>query len=137
MQWRHKKEQWLLAWLEEAAEVCHIKHAAQKVQKEAEAKVREKAKKRRIAEKKKKKTLEYLQQLWDEILVEGAKRSYITGSKHKEVTPEDKRECQPSKKAKEKQPTRYCRDARIKMEGANLYERYVHTRQDCLVYNLR
>jgi len=116
--------------LEEAAEVCHIEYAAQKVQKEAEAKAREEAKKRRIVEKKKKKTLEYLQQLWDEVLVEDAKRSQITESKHKEVTPGDK-------KAKEKQPTRYCRDARIKMEGANPCERYVHARQDCLVYNLR
>jgi len=48
---------------------------AQKVKKEAEAKVRKEAKKRRVAEekkKKKKRMLDYLQQLWDEVLVENA-----------------------------------------------------------------
>ena len=56
---------------------------AQKARKKAKAKVKEKAERRRIAEekKKKKRTLEYLQQLWNEILaekaalLEGAKRS--------------------------------------------------------------
>jgi len=44
--------------------------------------------------------LEYLQQLWDEVLVEDAKRSQTVGSKHREIPPEDNRDCQPSKKAK-------------------------------------
>ena len=56
---------------------------AQKARKKAKAKVKEKAERRRVAEekKKKKRTLEYLQQLWNEILaekavlLEGAKRS--------------------------------------------------------------
>ena len=51
-----------------------------------EAKAREEAE-RRIAEekKKKKRILEYLQQLWDEMLAEDAERSQIVGSKCKEV----------------------------------------------------
>jgi len=58
-----------------------------------EAKTREKAKKRRITEeKKKKKTLEYLQQLWDEVLaedatlLEGTGGSQIIGIKYREIT---------------------------------------------------
>ena len=45
MQQRHKKEQWLLAYLKEAVEAHYVEHAVQKVRKEAEAKVREKAEK--------------------------------------------------------------------------------------------
>jgi len=54
--------------LEEVAEAYCIKQAAQKARKITEAKTREKAKKQRLVEKKKKKQLEYLKQLWDEIL---------------------------------------------------------------------
>ena len=66
---------------------------AQKARKETEAKMREKAKKRRlIKKKKKKKRLEYLQQLWDEVLagsttlLEGTEGSQIVRSKYKKVT---------------------------------------------------
>ena len=63
---------------------------AQKARKETEAKMREKAKKRRLI--KKKKRLEYLQQLWDEVLagsttlLEGTEGSQIVRSKYKKVT---------------------------------------------------
>jgi len=40
-------------------------------------------------------------------------------------------------KAKEKQLEKYYRDTRVKMENVNLCERYVHTKQDCLVHNSR
>jgi len=47
--------------LEEVVEVCHLKHAAQKARKMAEAKAREETEKQRLVEKKKKKKqLEYL-----------------------------------------------------------------------------
>jgi len=85
-------------------------------------KVREKTKKKRIAEEEKmKKRLEYIQQLQDELLVnnaallESVKGFQVIRSKCKEVTLEDKRECWPSKKAKEKQPARYCGDVGVKM----------------------
>ena len=62
--------------------------------------MREEAKKRKIAEKKKKKRmLEYLQQLWDEILVEDAaflkstEEFQIVGFKCKEISPEDNMDC--------------------------------------------
>jgi len=110
---------------------------AQKARKEAERK--------RVVEEeeKKKRTLEYLQQLWNKVLaegaafLEGAERFQIVGSKHKEVSPEDNRNCQPSKKTKGKQPARYHRDNRVKMGNANPYERCVHARQDWLVHNSR
>ena len=73
MQWQHEEEQWLLVCLEEVAEACHVKHAAQKARREVEAKIREKAKKQKLAEKeKKKKQLEYIQQLQNKMLVEDA-----------------------------------------------------------------
>ena len=75
-------------------------YVAQKIRKKVEAKVREKAKRRITEEKKKKKrTLEYLQQLWDKVLVEdavlleGAEGSQIMKSKYKEVSLEDDRNC--------------------------------------------
>ena len=96
-----------------------------------EAKVREKAEKRRIAEKKKKKKiLQYLQQLQNKIIAEDTERFQIVGFKHKEVLPRDNRDHQPSMKAKEKQPARYCKDIGIKIGGANLCERYVNVGQD-------
>ena len=45
MQRRHKEEQWLQAWLEEAAETYHVKYATQKARKVAKTKVRKEAKK--------------------------------------------------------------------------------------------
>jgi len=57
--------------------------------------------------------LEYLQQLQNEILekeatlLESTKGFKIAGSKYKEISPGDNADCQPSKKAKEKQPVRY------------------------------
>ena len=107
--------------------------------------MREEAEKRRIAKekKKKKRTLEYIQQLWDKMLAEDAtlledtERSKVMGSKYKEVPLEEDIDCWPSKKAKGKQLARYHKDIRIKMESANLCERYMHVRQDCLVYNFR
>jgi len=55
------------------ATTCCAEHAAQKARREAEAKAKEKAKKRRIVEKKEK--LEYIQQLQDEVIAEGAEGS--------------------------------------------------------------
>jgi len=80
-----------------------------------EAKVREKAKRRRVAEekKKKKRTLEYLQQLWNEVLgkdttlLKNTEGFQIARPKYKEALLGDNADCQPSKKAKEKQPVRY------------------------------
>jgi len=65
--------------------------------------------------------LEYLQQLWNEVLavdtalLEDAEESQIVGSKCKEVTPGNNRDCWPSKRTKGKQLARYCRDIGIKM----------------------
>jgi len=72
MQQRHKKKQWLLIQLKEAAKLCWAEHVAQKARKEAEVKVREEAKRKKVVKKKKKKTLDYLQQLLDKILKEEA-----------------------------------------------------------------
>ena len=58
-------------------------------------------------------------------------------SKYKEIYPKDGADCQPSKKTKEKQPVRYCEDIRIKIGGANLCERCIYARQNCLVHNSR
>ena len=72
-----------------------------------EAKAKEEAKKQKIVEEKKK--LEYIQQLWDEvlkeeaILLEGAKEFQVMGFKCKEIATGDKERQWPSKKAKEKQ----------------------------------
>ena len=57
--------------------------------------------------------------------------------KHKKATIEDKKEQWSSKKAKERKPEKYHGDARIKIEGDNLYKRCVHVGQDCLVHNSR
>ena len=115
IQQRHEEEQQLLVQLEEAAKSCWAEHMAQKARKEAKAKVREEAKRRRIAEekKKKKRTLEYLQQLQNEvlekdtILLGGTEGSQIVGPKCKKALLENNTDCQPSKKAKRKQPARY------------------------------
>ena len=70
---------------------------AQKARREAEAKAKEEAKRQSVAEEeeRKKRTVEYLQQLWDEVLeeeaalLEGAEGSQVVGSKRKEVTTGD------------------------------------------------
>jgi len=70
---------------------------AQKARRKAEAKAKEEAKRQRVVEeeKKKKRTMEYLQQLWNEVLEEeatllkGAEGSQIMGSKCKEVATGD------------------------------------------------
>ena len=69
----------------------------------------------------------------DTTLLEGSKGSQVAESKYKKVTSGDEEGYWPSKKAKEK----YYRDAIVKMGGANLCERCVSTRQDCLVYHSR
>ena len=140
MQQYYEKEQWLLVWLEEAAEVCHVECAAQKARREAEAKIKEEAERRRIAEKEeKKKTLEYIQWLWDKVIVENAtflenaEGSQVIGSKYKESASIDEEGHQPSKKAKGK----YYRGNMVKIGDVNSYEWYVCARQDCLVYHSR
>jgi len=118
---------------------------AQKARREAEEKVWEEAERQRVIEeeKRKRRTVEYLQWLWDKVLKEeatllkGAKESQVMGSKQKEVAARDKDGQQPFKKAREKQPEKYCRDAAVKMGGANLCERCVSTGQDCLVHHSR
>jgi len=70
-------------------------------------------------------------------LLEGAEGSQATGSKCKEVAAGDGKEQQPSKKARGKQLGKYRRGATVKMGGATPCERYVCTRQDCLVYPSR
>ena len=131
--------------MEEVVKLCWAEHVAQKARKEVEAKVREKAERRKIVEeeKKKKRILEYIQQLWDEMLeedtalLESAKESQIMGPKCKEAPLENNADCWPSKKTKGKQLVRYHRDLKVKMRGANPYEKCVCTRQFCLVYNSR
>ena len=67
---------------------------AQKVRRIAEAKEKEEEKKRRIVEEKKKR-LEYIQQLWDKVLVEnitlleGTKDFQVAGTKYRENTSEN------------------------------------------------
>ena len=83
--------------------------------------------------------MEYLQQLRDEVLeeeatlLEGAEGSQVTGSKRKEVAAGGEEEQRPSKKAREK----YRGGAAVKMGGATPCERYVCTRQFCLVHPSR
>ena len=67
-------------------------------------------------------------------LLEGAEGSQVAGSKRKEVTARDKEGQWPSKKARGKQPGKYCGGATVKMEGSNPCERCVCARQDCLVH---
>ena len=74
-------------------EVRHAECAAQKARREAEAKAKKEAERQRVAEEeeRKKRMMEYLQQLWDEVLeeeatlLEGAERSQVVGSKYTEV----------------------------------------------------
>ena len=140
MQWRHKEEQQLLLQLEKVAKLCQAEHAAQKARRKAEAKAREESKRKRVVEeeKKKKRTLEYLQQLWDEVLEEDAAfLEGAEGSKHKEVATIDEERQKPSKKTKGKQQEKYHRGTTVKMGDANSYERCVSTEQDCLMHHSR
>ena len=109
-----------------------------------EAKAKEEAERQRVAEEEKKnRMMEYLQQLWDEVLeeeaalLEGAEGSQVTGSKCKEVATGDKEGQQPSKKARGKQPGKYRGGAAVKMGGATPCERCVYAGQDCLVHPSR
>ena len=92
-------------WGAVAVKLCQAEYAAQKARKKAEAKARKEAERKRVAEgkKKKKRILEYLQQLWNEVLAECTKGSQITGSKCTKVTSGNKEGQWPFKKAKEKQ----------------------------------
>ena len=65
IQQRHKKEQRLLAQLEEAVKLHQAEHVAQKARREVEKKAHEKAERQRVAEKeeRKKRIVEYLQWL--------------------------------------------------------------------------
>ena len=87
--------------------------------------------------------MEYLQQLWDEVLeeeaalLEEAEGSQAAGSKCKKVTAGDEEEQRPSKKARRKQLGKYCGGATVKMGGATPCKRCVCTGQDCLVHPSR
>jgi len=70
-------------------------------------------------------------------LLEGAEESQVIGSKCKEVATGDKEGQQPFKKARGKQPGKYCGGATAKMGGSNSCERYVCARQDYLVHHSR
>ena len=73
----------------------------------------------------------------DTILLESTEGFQIVETKHKKVVLRNKEGQQSSKKAKEKQLGKYCGSTTVKIESVNLYKRYMYTRQDCLVYNLR
>jgi len=70
-------------------------------------------------------------------LLEGAEGSQVIGSKHKKITIGNKEEQWPFKKAKGKQQGKYCGGTVVKIGGANLCERCMSTRQNCLVYYSR
>jgi len=145
MQRWHEEEQQSLLRLQEAAEARRAERAAQKARREAEAKVKEEAERQRVVEEeeRKKKTREYLQRLQDEVLeeeaalLEGAEGFQAAGSKCKEVAAGDEEKQWPSKKARGKQPGKYCGGAAVKMGGATTCERCVCARQDCLVHPSR
>ena len=94
-------------------------------------------------EERKRRTIEYLQQLWDEMLEEEAtllertEGSQVTGSKCKEVAAGDEEGQRSSKKARGKQPRKYCGGTVVKIGGSNPCERCVCARQDCLAYPSR
>ena len=70
-------------------------------------------------------------------LLEGAERSQAAGSKRKEVAIGDEEEQQPSKKARGKQPKKYCGGAAVKIGDATPCERCVYTGQNCLMHHSR
>ena len=110
-----------------------------------EAKAKEEAERQRVAEEeeRKKRTVEYLQRLQDKVLeeeaalLEGAEGSQVAGSKRKEIATGDEKEQRPSKKARGKQPGKYCGGTAVKMGGSIPCERCVCARQDCLVHPSR
>jgi len=126
-------------------EARRAERVAQKARREVEAKAKEETKRQSVAEEeeRKKRTVEYLQQLWDEVLeeeaalLERAEGSQVAGSKRKEVITGDGEEQRPSKKARGKQMGKYRRGATVKIGGATPCERYVCARQDCLVHPSR
>jgi len=59
--------------------------------------------------------MEYLQQLWDEVLEEEAEGSLVMGSKYKKVAAGDEEVQRSSKKARGKQPGKYRSGATVKM----------------------
>ena len=67
-------------------------------------------------------------------LLKRAERFQITGSKYKEVAVRNEEGQWPSKKTRGKQPEKYHRGATVKMGDANLCERCMSARQDCLVH---
>ena len=125
MQRRHEEEQQSLLRLQEAAEARRAKCAAQKARREAEAKAKEEAKRQRVAEEeeRKRRTREYLQRLWDKVLeeeaalLERAEGSQVAEFKRKEVATGDEEEQWPSKKARGKQPGKYCGDVVFRTGG--------------------
>ena len=145
MQRWHEEEQQSLLRLQEAAEARRAERAAQKARREAEAKAKEEAERQRVAEEeeRKRRTREYLQRLRDKVLeeeatlLEGAEGSQVVGSKRKEVAAGDEEGQRPSKKARGKQPGKYCGGAAVKMGGATPCERCVCAGQDCLVHPSR
>ena len=73
IQQQYKEKQQLLVCLKETAEAYYVKYTAQKVRREMEAKAKEETKRQRLAEKEeKRKKLEYIQQLWNKVIVEDA-----------------------------------------------------------------
>ena len=70
-------------------------------------------------------------------LLERAEGFQIVGFKHKEIAAGDEERQWLSKKARGKQPGKYCRDAAVKMGSSNSCERCVCARQDCLVHPSR
>jgi len=70
-------------------------------------------------------------------LLEGAEGSQVAGSKRKEVATRDEEVQRPFKKARRKQPEKYCGGAAVKMGGANPCKRYMSAGQDCLVHHSR
>jgi len=122
MQWWQEKEQQLLVHLQETVEAYHVEHAAQKARREVEAKAKVEAKRQRLVEEeKKKKQLEYLQQLQNKVLAEGAtllegtEEFQVMGSKYKEVTSGDEKRQWPFKKAREKQLGKHYGSITVKM----------------------
>ena len=71
------------------------------------------------------------------VLLESTEGSQIAGSKCKEIASRDEEGQQPFKKAKGRQQGKYCKSTVVKMEGANLCERCVSIRQNCLVHYSR
>jgi len=128
-----------------AAEARHAECVAQKARREVEAKAKEEAERQRVAEEeeRKKRMMEYLQRLRDKVLeeeatlLEGAEGSQVMGSKYTEVAARNEEMQRSSKKARGKQPGKYCRGAAVKIGGSNPCERCVCAGQDCLVYPSR